>query len=955
MGSIQRHRPSGRAPWIFAAAGLIALGLLVAVIFIDRQNAAVERSRQQARVLEQLSLLQSRLEGALRSNVLLVQGLVSVIATQPAMTQAQFERAAKPLLSGRSQLRNIGAAPDMVIRYMYPLAGNEKAIGLDYRKVPAQFEAAERARLSGEIVLAGPLSLAQGGVGLIARLPVFLDDPAGESRFWGLISAVIDAERLYRDSGLYDEALTIEVALRGRDALGAAGEVFFGEATLFEQESLQRAIDLPVGQWVIAARPKGGWALPHPWQLHLGFLLVGLLIVGPLLLLALNERRRHQAEFRLSRSENWLSLAIAASNLVIWDWDLGSGRLFGNPPLSKLLGYPDRRIEPSIEGIKASMHPEDIAHLEAAIEATLHNLSPQFEVDLRLRDAANAWRWFRVFGKVVAHDSAGQPVRMAGVLQEITSLKEAVEQLELARASAESASQAKSEFLATMSHEIRTPMNGVLGMAELLNTTPLNAEQHEFVRTLQSSGRALLNIINDILDFSKIEAGKLTIETIDFDLAGLLDEVCALMRPRAQEKGLHLELDCPADLPVALVGDAHRIRQVLVNLIGNAIKFTQTGRVDVEVSWRPQAAERQALVRIAVRDTGIGIALEAQRRLFTHFTQVDASTTRRFGGTGLGLAICRRLIDAMGGRIDCTSAPHEGACFWFEITLPKGEAPLRRPLAAGSGVLTVASTRFRGRVLVVEDNPVNQQVARQMLERLGVEVIDAANGRVGVEQFAAQHVDLVLMDMQMPEMDGLEATRTLRALQAGTGGPSTPIIALTANVQPEDRERCYAAGMNDFIAKPFQQNELIRVLERWLGKKVGAGETAQGAPAAPVAEVTTHLVPEVSALPVMESGALDELAQATGMSVAEITAMFFGDIERMAGELAGALPDMPLADIRRLAHTVKSSAAQLGARELSAVARDIEHAAHDGHADALPALVERFGECFRRLQVRLQA
>jgi len=833
----------GKRTWlILLTAGATAIGLWLAALFVERQMVDAYHVRQQNQVRERLLLLQSRLEGNLRSNILLVRGLVSVVAAHPDLDQATFERYARPLFEGQSGLRNIGAAPDMVIRFMVPLAGNEKAIGLDYRKTPAQFAAAERARTTRELVLAGPLSLAQGGTGLIGRIPVFVEDNKGESRFWGLISAVLDAERLYRDSGLLDADLPIELALRGKDGTGETGEVFFGAADLFAADALQLSVALPIGSWQMAGRPKGGWSYQpdNLGSIRLGFLLAVLLILGPMLLLALFDARQRRAEAQLAITE----------------------------------------------------------------------------------------------------------ARM-------------MKDLEAARVAAEAGSRAKSEFLATMSHEIRTPMNGVLGMADLLLMTQLTDEQKGFVATLQSSGRALLGIINDILDFSKIEAGRLTLETINFDLHALASEVCDLLRPRVVEKELLLALDCPEDLPACLCGDALRIRQVLVNLVGNAVKFTRAGRIDVEIGWHMVDADR-ALVRISVRDTGIGIAPEAQARLFNHFSQVDASTTRRFGGTGLGLTISKRLVEAMQGHIGVVSSPSAGACFWFELTLPvcftKQATTLRRDVhdIAKAGE---AAAKFHGRVLVVEDNPVNMQVARQMLSRLGVEVAGAENGRIGVEHFAAQHFDLVLMDMQMPEMDGIEATHMMRALQAESATGQTPIVALTANVQPEDRERCFAAGMNDFVAKPFRQSELVTVLQRWLGVKVGvspkvgtpeetsrvgAGKTALQSQPLPGADAA------MAGVPTLDVRVLDDLSQGTGMSVAELVAMLFADIQRMAAELETASVEQRFDDMRRLAHSIKSSSAQLGAMRLSALARVMEFAVRDQQIEAFverqPALRELLNE-----------
>jgi CheY-like chemotaxis protein len=332
-------------------------------------------------------------------------------------------------------------------------------------------------------------------------------------------------------------------------------------------------------------------------------------------------------------------------------------------------------------------------------------------------------------------------------------------------------------------------------------------------------------------------------------------------------------------------------------------------------------------VRISVRDSGIGIPPELQPQLFTPFAQGDASTTRRFGGTGLGLAISKRLVEAMGGEIGFASTPGSGTCFWFELDLPRGRAPRREP------ELTEPVGHYTGRVLVVEDNPVNMQVATLMLGRLGLGTVGAENGRIALERFSGGGFDLVLMDMQMPEMDGIEATLALRAYEAAEGLSATPIVALTANVQQEDRQRCLEAGMNDFVAKPFRPHDMVALLNRWLGRAEG------GSAPGPAADATAAAVPQEQAL---EEAALDELAAATGMARGEIVALIAGDLWHLADEIEAAGTQAPPAELRRLAHTVKSLAAQLGAKKLSALARTMEFAARDGEIDAYAARLPEF-------------
>lgn len=537
----------------------------------------------------------------------------------------------------------------------------------------------------------------------------------------------------------------------------------------------------------------------------------------------ISEQKRTEQALR-DLSEFQKAILDNAGHAIISATPDGIIRVF-NPAAEQLLGYSAEELVG--KQTPAIFHdPQEVVTRAQAFSAELGiDLEPGFNVFVekcrRGLPNAHEWTYIRKDGSrltvlltiTALRNPEGTITSFLGVASDITTLKIVQQELTLAKDAAEAASIAKSQFLANMSHEIRTPMNGVLGMTELLLATPLTEKQRHMAHVVQQSAAALLTIINDILDYSKIEAGKLQLEHTDIDLPHLLDDAVKLFSEAARQKGLSLSVSIASTIPTVLRGDPTRLRQILLNLIGNSIKFTATGSIAVSADCLNRDPE-QILLRITVRDTGIGIPCESQAHVFDAFAQADGSTTRKFGGTGLGLTIVKQLVHLMGGTVDLESTPGLGSTFGFTIPLEVGPD---NKMSSVPTALQQAPATLHGIVLLAEDNVVNREIAMAMLELLGCTVEIAEDGREVLDAVNARSYDLILMDCQMPNLDGLSASRLIREQEnRRPHRRRLPIVALTANAMEGDREQCLAAGMDGYLAKPFTFDQLHHALAPWL-------------------------------------------------------------------------------------------------------------------------------------------
>jgi CheY-like chemotaxis protein/nitrogen-specific signal transduction histidine kinase/HPt (histidine-containing phosphotransfer) domain-containing protein len=554
-----------------------------------------------------------------------------------------------------------------------------------------------------------------------------------------------------------------------------------------------------------------------------------------------------------------------------------------------------------------------------------------------------------------------------GTLADVTAEAGAEAAMADALNRATEASRLKSDFLANMSHEIRTPMSGVIGMTDLLLETNLDTRQRDYATTVRNSGEALLTIINDILDFSKIEAGQLEMEDIDFALRSVVDDVTDLLVGSAQVKGLEVIAVIDSDIPPVVSGDPGRLRQVLTNLIGNAIKFTDDGEVVVRVS-KIKVVGSDTLLHFEVTDTGVGIAPEKLDAIFQPFVQADSSTSRRHGGTGLGLAISAQLVSLMGGERGVVSRLGRGSTFWFTVRVhaeTKRANNSRLPPDAGPAALIVdddstvlaevaplyaasAHSRELGRLLLAEDNLINQKVALAMLADSGYQVDTVLDGGAAVRAINTRHYDAVLMDCQMPELNGYEATKTIRAMTGPNG--RIPIIAMTAGARQEDKAHCLAVGMDCYLAKPVSKDALLAMLARWVPEFAAVESAPVDPPARPEARSTSSVLDSEIV------GRLERLGEAAGEDlVGQLAVLFQADASGHLLLLRQALAATDATAAGLSAHSMKGASANLGATHLARLCGELEERSVMGNLSGASALIDAIETELDRVHAALGA
>lgn len=731
----------------------------------------------------------------------------------------------------------------VAVGYISPLKGNRAAIGFDINSEPTRRDAIARARQSGRAAATAPLRLVQEKqerVGVLVLAPAFRQTSAKEKN-------ALKGELIGFAVGVIKVDDMVSIALRGQlapDLLIELDDPAADESrrVLFRSDSKARPSEYtPVWQtrltmadreWEMRVFPSEVYLQQHrPW-LAWGVGVVGLVLTALLQILMLGVTGRTRLVQRqvdeqtieirtknaaLIVSEERYRSVVDNIKEVIFQTDAEGLWTLLNPAWTEITGFT---VNESLGTLFLDyVHPDDRQRNNELFEPLILRKKEYCRHEVRYLCKNGGFRWIEVYARLTL-DERDQVVGTSGTLTDVTDRRVAEDELREAMQKAEAANIAKSQFLATMSHEIRTPMNGILGMAQLLlSESVTETERRDYSRIILNSGKTLLSLLNDILDLSKIESGRLTIEHQVFEISPLLQEIVALFRSSANDKGLQLTCAWTGDPKARFIGDPYRIRQMLSNLIGNAIKFTTVGSVAIEVRSIGSAGQKTD-IEFAVQDTGIGVNDAHKAKLFLPFSQADGSITRKYGGTGLGLSIVKTLAHLMDGKAGVESEPGKGARFWFVVRVETvADVQETRSVERSNSALssTSASAHFQGKVLIVEDNAVNQKVIAALLKARGLDICIADDGQQGLDAVRSDEtIDLVLMDLHMPVMDGYQATKHIREWEASNALPHRPIIALTADAYAEDREQCLAAGMDDFLPKPINVNLLVTVLSKFL-------------------------------------------------------------------------------------------------------------------------------------------
>ena len=768
--------------------------------WFDKLTFERERNYIHNSVIEKMSTFRAQIESKISHDLMIIKGLSTYIELNPELDSHEFSEFASALLKNSPTIKNLAAAPDLVIKYIYPLKGNEQALGLDYRANEKQKNAALLVEKVGKIIIAGPIKLLQGGDAFVARMPIFIKSKEKNMKeFWGVVSAPIHLNDFLDSANIKSIEENYIISIRGKDSKGKDGDVFYGPPNLFDNAQFTQDVHLPYGSWQLTGKLKKETTNNYEVYIWLSGTLVYFIILFLLYRKELFREEKKKYYEKTKESEELFRNLFEGSPLGLALCRMDGSFILANNAYLNIVGYD----------------------FESLLKKDYWDITPikyEEQEKIQLKKITESGK-YGPYQKQYVHKSGElRDVLLSGFtliqkdgekvlwsfVEDITERLKTQSLLLEAKKQAELATKIKGDFLANMSHEIKTPMNGILGAINILQESGLNSEQSEFAQIVSHSAESLLVIINDILDFSKIDEGKMIIEKIPMNYRATIDDTINLLKNSANSKGLALNINIEKEVPSTIISDPARLNQILINLISNSIKFTEKGSIDISVSIEA-LSDNNLILRTQVMDTGIGMTNEQTNRIFESFMQADNTTSRKFGGTGLGTSICKKIIELMNGKIQVSSEINVGSTVSFEIPVERSFEVIKKNRK------NKLKRDYNKVILVAEDNFINQKIVLKALSDLGLKIHIANNGQEVIELSNSIKHDLILMDIQMPILNGIDATKKLIA-----EGYSKPIIALTANVMESDIKKYFSIGIVDFIAKPFEVSQLIKILDKYL-------------------------------------------------------------------------------------------------------------------------------------------